>query len=218
MKYQRTIDVSTLLVVATGCLAIPAVAQQWEVGGLAGGSFYADQKVVSGATAGQVGFRPGLAVGGWVGHKSEGRLGGEIRYLFQRNDLRLASGGTTYAFASQSHLVHYDLLIHARPREDRVRPFVAIGGGLKGYIGTGTERAIQPLNSLAIFSATRQWQPMLSVGGGISWALGSRVTLRADVRDYITSVPKNVLLPAPGATISGWVHDIVPTLGISYAP
>ena len=216
MYSQNAIIRRTLLVVAVALWAMPSLAQQWEVGGSAGGSFYIDQAVAAGAASGTVGFRPGFAVGGWIGHKAEGRLGGEVRYLFQRNDVKLASGGTTYAFSSQSHLIHYDLLIHMNQREDRVRPFVAIGGGMKGYIGTGAERAVQPLNNLALLSATRQWQPMLSLGGGVSWTVGSRIVLRAEVRDYVTPVPKNVILPAPGASISGWVHDIVPMFGVSY--
>jgi hypothetical protein len=203
---------------AAAALTSPlAWAQHWEVGGAAGASFSLDRTVraATGAT-GQVGFARGIAGSGWIAHNSAGRLGGEIRYLFARSDMRLTGNGVDYRFAARSHLVHYDVLIHANSGEDRIRPFVAIGGGLKGYFGAGAERAVQPLSNLAILSRTSQWKPLLSVGGGVKWTIGQRWLLRAEVRDYITPIPREVILPAPGATISGWIHDIVPMVGISY--
>ena len=209
---------SALLLAAIAVVPVPrAAAQQWEVGAVGGGSFYVDRAVqAASGVSGQAGFQPGFVAGGFIAHNTTGRLGGEIRYLFEKADMRLSSGGTTYTFGARSHLVHYDLVIHANSVEDRVRPFVAVGGGMKGYFGTGTERAVQPLNSLAILSHTSQWQPMLSIGAGIKCRLGSRLMVRAEVRDYITRVPKDVFLPSPGASLGGWLHDIVPMFGISY--
>ena len=57
---------------------------------------------------------------------------------------------------------------------------------------------------------------MISVGGGIKMLLGPRLVLRAEVRDYITTFPKEVIVPLPGTKISGWLNDIVPMVGISY--
>lgn len=194
-----------------------ASGQQWEVGAVGGGAFYVDRSVrAASGSSGQVGYEPGFVTGGLIAHSTAGRWGGEIRYLFEKADMRLSSGGAKYTFGGRSHMIHYDLVLHANSCEDRVRPFVAFGGGMKGYFGTGTERAVQPLNNLAILSHSAQWQPMLSVGGGIKWRIGERVVVRAEVRDYITRLPKDVLLPSPGASLGGWLHDIVPMFGISY--
>lgn len=209
---------SALLLTVIGVVS-PSIAsgQQWEVGAVGGGAFYIDRSVraASGAS-GQVGYEPGFVAGGFIAHSQPGRWGGEIRYLFEKADMRLSSGATKYTFGARSHMIHYDLVVHANSGEDRVRPFLAFGGGLKGYFGTGAERAVQPLNNLAILSQSAQWQPMLSLGGGIKWRIGERVIVRAEVRDYITRLPKDVLLPSPGSSLSGWQHDIVPMFGISY--
>jgi hypothetical protein len=194
----------------------PAVAQQWEVGGMGGGGFYLNNSIEGARGSGQVGFKPGLAAGGWLGHSGSGRFGGEIRYLFEQNDLKVNSGSGSHNFGGRSHVVHYDLLIHTNSAEDRVRPYVAIGGGFKQFAGTGTERASQPLSNVAILTRTIQWMPVLSAGAGVKWAIGSRATVRVEFRDYITPFPKDVILPSPGNKVKGWVHNFTPMIGISY--
>lgn len=200
----------------TVVLSAFSMAQQWEVGVGGGGSLYLSNSVSAASTAGEVGFARGYAASAWLGHNQVGRLGGEVRYGFQRNEMKLTSDGKSYTFGGYSHLIHYDLLIHANSREDRVRPFVAVGGGMKGFFGTGAERAVQPLSNLAILSHTSEWKPLLSVGGGVKWAVSRRMVLRAEVRDYITPVPTGVILPSPGASINGWIHAITPMFSISY--
>jgi hypothetical protein len=201
--------------------ALPVAAQQWEVGVLAGGGFYLNNKVTgpggSGSPgSGTVGFRPGFSAGGWVGHNSEGNLGGEVRYLFQKNDLKVSSPSASANFAGQTHLIHYDVVWHTNSREDRVRPYIAVGGGLKGYRGTGQERAVQPASQVAILSRTSEWKPVLSFGAGVKWQVRARLMLRVEVRDYVTPFPKDVILPVPGNKVSGWAHDITPLVGLSY--
>ncbi len=197
-------------------LAGTAWGQQWEVGVMGGGAFYLNNSVTASNASGSAGFRPGLSVGGWLGHTKGGRYGGEVRYLFQKNDLKVSSAGQSHTFGGQSHMMHYDFLIHMKTSEDKVRPFFAVGGGIKGYRGTGTERAFQPLSNLAILTKTAEWQPMVSLGAGLKWQLSARMLLRVEVRDFLTPFPRSVILPSPGAKISGLVHDITPLVGISY--
>jgi hypothetical protein len=199
-----------------GLAAATLSAQQWEVGVLGGGAFYLNNSVSGPAGSGSVGFRPGISGGGWVGHTNNGRYSGELRYLFQKNDMKVSSGGQTHTFGGQTHMIHYDYLIHMKTAEDSVRPFVAVGGGLKGYRGTGAEQAFQPLDNLAILSRTSEWKPMLSFGAGLKWRVGSKMMLRVEVRDFVTPFPKDVILAAPGGKIGGWVHDITPLVGLSY--
>ena len=192
-----------------------ASAQSFEVGLIGGGAFHIDRPVTGSAT-GKAGFKPGWTVGGALTHNTAGRWGGELRYQFQKTDLRTSSGGQTATFGGRSHLVHYDVLMYSNSREDSVRPFVAFGGGLKGYQGTGTERAVQPLSNVAILSQVQQWQPMLSFGAGVKWRVGNRLMMRAEVRDFVTPFPKDLIVPSPGNKIGGWLHDITPLIGLSY--
>lgn len=210
--------VSTIqsLMLATALAAVPGFGQNFEVGVAGGGGFYLSKGVSGPRGSGNAGFSPGFSVAGWVGHNSAGKLGGEFRYMLQRNDMKVTSGGNSYQFGSRSHTVHYDIVLHANSVEDSVRPYVAFGGGIKGHQGTGVERAFQPLSNIAILTKTQQWQPVISFGAGVKWAIGSRVMLRAEVRDYVSPIPKNVMLPAPGAKLSGWFHDLTPMIGISY--
>ena len=209
----KAICVSTLLVSG---FAGTAAAQQWEVGVLGGGSFYLNNSVTGPRGSGDLGFKPGLTVGGWLGHNTSGHFGGEIRYLFQMNDLRVSSSGSEYTFGGQSHIVTYDFLYHTSSREDRLRPFVVVGAGFKGYRGTGTERAFQPLSNVGILTRTQEWKPVIDFGAGVKYNFGSRLTLRAEFRDYVTPFPKAVLLPGAGAKVSGWTHDFTPLVGLSY--
>jgi hypothetical protein len=115
-----------------------------------------------------------------------------------------------------AHSVTYDVLLYTRSSEEGVRPYFAVGGGIKGYRGTGKELAYQPLVNVAIPTATRQWLPVVTGGVGVKWSLGQRTIVRVEVRDYVTPFPKDVLLPSPGNKVSGWVHSLLPSFGISY--
>ena len=108
------------------------------------------------------------------------------------------------------------MLIHPREGRSKVQPFAAVGGGFKFYRGTGKEVAYQPLGSFGYLTKTQEWQPMISAGGGIRIALAAHVYLRTEFRDYITPFPKKVITPATGAKASGWLHDIVPLVGIGF--
>lgn len=211
---MRVSMMSSLSLVAA--FAVPGFSQNFEVGVAGGGGFYMSKGVTGPRGSGDAGFSPGYAVGGWIGHNSAGKLGGEFRYMLQGNDMKVSSGGTSYTFGGRSHTVHYDIVLHANSVEDSVRPYVAFGGGIKGYQGTGVERAFPPLSNIAILSKTQQWQPVISLGAGVKWAISSRLMMRAEIRDYLSPIPKDVILPAPGAQLSGWFHNLTPMVGLSY--
>lgn len=192
------------------------LAQQYEVGGAAGGGFAKSATVTAPAGTAAAGFQAGPAFGFVLGHNMYRVVGGEVRYSFLKHDLKLNSGGTTPTFGGQAHAVHYDVLLHPA-KFGSAQPFAAVGGGMKIYRGTGKEAAYQPLGNFAYLSKTQEVKPMLSVGGGVRVKLGERLWLRTEFRDYVTPFPKKVIMPARGAKITGWVHDIVPMVGISYS-
>jgi hypothetical protein len=208
---------SLALFLVTGVAVAPAaLAQKWEIGVGAGGSFYSTQTVKSAIANADASLASGLAVSAWLGNNSGRLLGGELRYDYESADLQLKSGGSTVKFGAQTHAVHYDFLLHFTSRESKVRPFVAAGAGIKAFRGTGTEVAFQPLSNIAILTKTNQVKPLVSVGGGVKVALGPAVQIRLEAHDYLTPFPKNLISPAAGAQVGGWLQDFVIMGGLSF--
>lgn len=213
----------TFYTLAVALLALPAYAQRYEFGVHGGLSSYTTVDVEGGratsvaSSTAEAGFKNGVAAGVTIGHNMYQRLGGEVRYTYLRNDLKLTSGGQEVTFGGEAHALHYDLLVHFTDFRSRVRPYVAFGGGMKYYRGTGTEAAFQPLTNFAILTRTNEIRPMISAGGGVKIAITDNVSFRVDVHDFLTQVPKKVIAPGPGASIGGWLHNLVPTAGISFS-
>ncbi len=194
----------------------PAAAQSWELGGAVGGSFNTSNSISSPAGSATAGIATGVAGSVWLGNNSSSHLGGEFRYDYSTGDLKLSSGGSSTQFAGRAQAFHYDLLYHFAPRASRVRPFLAAGGGFKYYSGTGQEQAYQPLEQYALLTKTNQLAGLISVGGGIKFNVSPHLQMRIEVHDYLSPFPNQVIAPAAGAHISGWLQQIVPSFGISY--
>lgn len=205
------------LVISVLALAGVAAAQtSMEIGALALATAYRSAGVKSGPTVGSIGFQPGPSAGAFLGQTMSNHFGGELRYLYAQNDLKVRSGGTEATFSGRSHVVNYDLLVYATPRNSKVRPYVAAGGGIKFYQGTGAEQAFQPLSNLALLTRTSEALPTADFGAGIKIRASRRTTFRLEFRDYITKVPK-VFAASPGAQFSGILHQWVPAFGVSWA-
>lgn len=195
--------------------AAAALAQTWEAGGAAGGSLSRNVGVSNPLGQASAGLASGAAFGAVLGQNIHRIVSGEIRYTFQPGEIQVASGAARTGFRSQFHAIHYDLLFHTRPEGSPVRPFLAAGGGGRIFKGTGKEAAYQPLQEYALLTKTREWQPMASVGAGVKVAISPRIFLRVEFRDYISPFPKQVIAPADGSKISGWLHSVVSLAGIS---
>jgi hypothetical protein len=48
------------------------------------------------------------------------------------------------------------------------------------------------------------------------YQLGPRIFLRAEIRDFITAFPTQLITPAPGMKFGSLLNDIVPLVGITY--
>ena len=187
----------TFLLLAFG---LAASAQQWEVGGI-GGVGFLDTVHVSAGSAGSAtaGFAPGVAAGVFFGQNLNAHWSGEIRYEFFDSNLKLSGAGTSASFSGIAHAVHYDLIYHTNRKNSPVQFFVALGGGMKIFDGTGAQEAYQPLMQFGYFTQTHQIKPMLSVGGGISYKLTERLYLRTEIRDFISPFPTTVIAPPPAS-------------------
>jgi hypothetical protein len=199
-------------------LAIGAVhAQNREVGVLGGGAFLPGVSVQGAPAPVSAGLEPGAVAGAFFGQDLYSHWSGEIRYLFELRNLRFSSGGTAVSFSGRAHVLQYELQYHLRPRSERVRPFLAVGGGMKLFQGTGKENAYQPLMQYAWLTRTEELKPLLTIGAGLKFYVARRMILHVDLRDQITGFPSKVIAPAPGMAIKGWLHDFVPTVGLSWA-
>ena len=184
-------------------------AQKWEVGVLGGGGVYNSASATSPAGSADVGFKSSAAVGAYLGSDMYKFLGGELRYEYLPGDLKVSSGGAESTFSGEAHAIHYDFVMHFAPTGSKIRPFVAAGGGVKVYRGTGAATLTQPLQRFALLTATHETKGLGSVGGGIKAAISKRALVRFEVHDFITPFPRQVIAAAPGGKISGLLHDIV---------
>jgi hypothetical protein len=195
--------------------ASTAWGQQWELGGVGGASFLSNVPVSGGVAPATAGFQEGFAAGAFLGQNLYPHLSGEFHYMFLQSNLRIQSNGSDASFSGRAHAIHYDLILHTHPSESRPVLFAAAGGGVKVFQGTGQEQAYQPLSQYGYFTNTQVLKPMLSVGGGMKFALSRNVILRTELRDYITPFPTNLIAPAPGMKFGSVLHDLVPMVGLS---
>lgn len=203
------------LMTAVVC-ALPAFAQKYEFGVHGGVSLHNKKTIENARGSAEAGFKTGFGGGFTIGHNMYEHVGGEVRYTFLHNDMKLKSGSTEATFSSQAHIIHYDFLIHSADTSAAIRPYVAFGGGVKQYRGTGTEQLSQPLSNVALLTKTTDLKPMISVGGGVKVKLTDKIWLRLDVHDYLTEFPQKVIQPNTGSSVSGWIGNIVGTGGITF--
>ena len=207
----------SVMFLAVAVAAPSAFAQKWEVGFGAGGSFLTSQTISNPVGNAEATRSPGFALSAWLDNNiGSGVFGGELRYDYEKGDLKLSSGGTKVTFGSQSNAVHYDFLMHFASSESAVQPFVAAGGGVKWFSGTGSEQVTQPLSNIAVFSDVRDLKPLVSVGAGVKVAVAKSVMLRLEVHDYLSPFPDKLIAPMPGSSVGGWLNDFVVSAGLSF--
>lgn len=207
---------SLSLVSLTLALAAACFGQKWEIGGAAGYSFFQNQTINSPSGNAEAGFKNGPVFSVTGGENLYRYIGGEFRYTFISDDLKLKMNGQQATLGGQSHAFHYDFLFHGTPRESRIRPFAAVGAGARFFRGTGAESAFQPLMNIAVLTQTSEWKALISFGGGVKFAVSKHVLLRVDFRDYASPFPTKLIAPMKGASVSGWLHDLIPMGGISF--
>lgn len=215
MKLARMAVLCEIVLCAVA-IAPAALAQKWEFGGGAGGGFYTSPDVTSPSGSAAASIQTNIAASAWLDNNSSGRWGGELRYDYQLGDLQLSSNGTQASFPAHSYALHYDLLWHFTPSGSKLRPFVAAGGGVKAYIGSGSQVVYQPLSNIALLTQSQDLTPLVSAGAGLKIQIARRVQLRFDIHDYLTPFPKKVITPNAGAKAGGWIQDFVPTVGLSF--
>ncbi len=201
------------------CAAILAsgavFAQGWELGVIGGFSYSPNLSVKEGSASASAGIGHGGEVGAYGGEDTYRYFGGEVRYLYGFGNLEASSGGTTVNFGRSTHIITGNILGYFRPTESRVRPFISFGGGAEVVDGTGMESAAQPLGNFVALTHTRQILGVGDIGVGIKIGLSKRLRFRIEAHDYPGSSPTNVIAPAPGASIGGFMNNIVGTASLA---
>jgi hypothetical protein len=191
-------------------------AQKWDFGFDGGYSFLNNVNVTGGPSSATAGFAPGFAAGAFIGENLYRHFSGEIRYEYMQSDLQLKSGGQDARFTGAAHAIHYDLVFHSNRGESPVQFFASVGGGVKAFVGTGTEAAYQPLSQYGFFTKTQTAKPMLSAGAGVTFKVSEKVGIRFEVRDFTSAFPTAVLTPPQGIKYGTLLNQVVPMVSFVY--
>ena len=192
-------------------------AQNYEVGAAGGYGFYRNARVIASPGTVTAGIRNRFVAGATLTEDMYERVSGELRYLYQDGDPFVSGFGRKANLEGQSHSVTYELLFHVKDREQRLRPYVAVGGGIKYFRTTGPEPVPQPFPDIVTLTNANELRWLVSVGGGLKYRVSRRVILRADFRDYINPFPHKLFVPIPGGTGRGLLHQFTPMLGVGYS-
>jgi opacity protein-like surface antigen len=193
-----------------------AFGQQYEIGATVGYGFYRNGTIFSNSGTVRAGIRNRFAAGIVLGDEFSDYVAAEFRYLYHDGHPFLQGAGVKADVQGQSDALTADLLFHFKKREERWRPFVAGGVGGKEYIVAGPEPFPQPIPQIALLTTNDVWKVVFSVGGGVKFRPMPHVVVRAEFRDYLTTFPRQQIVPAPHNTARGVFQQFTPLFGVSY--
>src|SRR5689334_2882359 len=182
---------------------LAAFGQQREIGATVGYGVYRNGTIYSSTGSVQAGMRNRFATGIDLGYELSDYVSARFSYLFHDGHPFLQAPGIRTDIQGQSHALTLDLLFHFRSRNHRWRPFLAGGAGAKGYIIAGPEPFPQPIPQIASLTTNDVWKVAFKAGGGLKVRLRPNVLLRAEFSDYLTTFPRQQIVPAEHNTARG---------------
>jgi hypothetical protein len=196
--------------------ATAAWAQQYELGADIGYGIYHNGSIFSAAGTAQAGIRNRFAAGIVLGDEFSRYVSAEFQYLYHDGHPFLQAPGVRADIQGQSHALTYNLLFHFQPREHRWRAFVEGGAGGKEYVVAGPEPFPQPIPQIASLTTNDVWKVVLMAGGGVKFRLLPHLQIRAELRNYLTTFPRQQIVPAPHNTARGIAVQFTPLAGVAY--
>jgi opacity protein-like surface antigen len=190
--------------------------QQYEIGADIGYGFYRDGSIYSASGTAQAGIRNRFAAGIVLGDDFSSYVSAQFRYLYHDGHPFLEAPGVRSDIQGQSDALTVELLFHFKTRQHRFRPYLAGGSGAKEYVIAGPASFPQPVPQIATLTANDVWKAVFSVGGGVEYRLIPHLLLRAEFRDYLTTFPRQQIVPAPHNTARGIFEQFTPLFGVSY--
>jgi opacity protein-like surface antigen len=204
------------LILSVGAVFGQQYDQQWEMGATVGYGFYRDGSILSPYGTAEAGIRNRFAAGILLGDDFLEYVSAEFDYLYHDGHPFLRAPGVDTDIQGQSDALTCSLLFHFKKRESRWRPFLAGGTGAKEYVIAGPAPFPQPIPQIASLTANDVWKVAFSAGGGVKFRLIPHMLLRAEFRDYITTFPRQQIVPAPHNTARGIFEQFTPLCGLSY--
>jgi opacity protein-like surface antigen len=196
--------------------ATAALAQQFEMGASIGYGFYRDGTIYSDSGTAQAGIRNRFAAGIVLGDEFTDYVSAEFNYLYHDGHPFLQAPGVNSDIQGQSDALTVGLLFHFKKRDHRFRPFVAGGAGAKEYVIAGPEPFPQPIPQIASLTDNDVWKVVFTAGGGVKLRVIPHMELRAEFRDYLTTFPRQEIVPALHNTARGIFEQFTPLVGVSY--
>jgi opacity protein-like surface antigen len=193
-----------------------AFGQQYEIGAVIGYGFYRDGTIYSASGSAQAGVRNRFAAGIILGDEFSDYVSAEFSYLYHDGHPFLQAAGVKSDIQGNSDALTGELLFHFKKREHRWRPFLAGGSGGKEYVIAGPAPFPQAIPQIASLITNDVWKVVFSAGGGIAFRPIPHMLLRAEFRDYLTTFPRQEIVPAAHNTARGIFEQFTPLLGVSY--
>ena len=193
-----------------------ALAQQYQMGATLGYGIYHDGTIFSDLGTAEAGIRNRFAAGIVLGDDFSDYVSAEFNYLYHDGHPFLTFPGVNADIQGQSDALTVGLLFHFRKRDRRWRPFLAGSAGAKEYVIAGPEPFPQPIPQIASLTTNDVWKVAFSAGGGVKFRLIPHMVLRAEFRDYLTTFPRQQIVPAPHNTARGIFEQFTPLFGLSY--
>ena len=203
-------------VLVLALLSGAAFGQQYEIGADIGYGIYRNGTIFSDTQTVQAGIRNRFAAGIVLGDEFSNYVSAEFHYLYHDGHPFLQAPGVKADIQGQSDALTYDLLFHFKKREHRWRPYVDGGVGAKEYVTAGPAPFPQPIPQVASLTTNDVWKVVFSAGGGVTCRLMPHVLLRAEFRDYLTTFPRQQIVPAPHNTARGIFQQFTPLFGVAY--
>jgi hypothetical protein len=193
-----------------------AFAQQYEIGATVGYGVYRDGTIYSASGTADAGIRNRFAAGILLADEFSNYVSAEFNYLYHDGHPYLQAPGVKADIQGNSDALTCGLLFHFKPREHRWRPFLAGGTGAKEYVIAGPAPFPQPIPQIASLTTNDVWKVVFSAGGGVKVRLIPHMFLRAEFRDYLTTFPRQEIVPAPHNTARGIFEQFTPLFGVTY--
>ncbi|HLJ13717.1 MAG TPA: outer membrane beta-barrel protein, partial [Bryobacteraceae bacterium] len=177
---------------------------------------YRNGTIYSAAESAQAGIRNRFGAGIDLGYEFSNYVSAEFSYLYHDGHPFLQAPGVKADIQGQSHALTLEALFHFKPRNHRLRPFIAGGAGGKDYVIAGPAPFPQPIPQIATLTTNDVWKVVFTAGGGVTFLLRPHLLLRAEFRDYITTFPRQQIVPALHNTARGIFEQFTPLFGVSY--
>lgn len=197
-------------------LAAAAHAQQYEFGADVGYGIYRNGSIFSSTETATAGIRNRFAAGLFLGENFTDYISAEFDYLYHDGHPFLQAPGVKSDIQGNSDALTIEMLFHFQKPDRRLRWFVAGGAGGKDYIIAGPAPFPQPIPQVASLTTNDVWKTVFTVGGGLKYRLIPHLLVRLEFRDYITTFPRQQIVPAPHNTARGIFEQFTPLFGLSY--